>query len=307
MDDPAAAPQSDGRRIQRRPAGQTTRLRQVGQGGRTARLRLVLDHRAPLPARGLRGHPQRHPAVDVDRRPPERAAARHDVQRRAAVEPAASGRGLLHAAQPVGAAAILGVGRGTVPREVLHLNDKGVSIGSHDNPDQAADDDRNRRSSRSRWRSSGLALDQESFSYEGESLPTPGPGHSRPGLHGAGAHAGPTAALPLRDLAGRHQPADPRLRARRRSRRRVLEPALLASSSGSGTRTASATPPPTRRRTGRPRDKRMLVVVGPHRGHHEKAIARRPPQATTSSGSSSARTAGAADTWATTASRPSRA
>ena len=28
------------------------------------------------------------------------------------------------------------VGRGTVPREVLHLNDKGVSIGSLDNPDQ---------------------------------------------------------------------------------------------------------------------------------------------------------------------------
>ena len=43
-----------------------------------------------------------------------------------------------------GGRAILGVGRGTVPREVLHLNDKGVSIGSHDNPDQAADDELNR-------------------------------------------------------------------------------------------------------------------------------------------------------------------
>ncbi|MEP4652823.1 MAG: LLM class flavin-dependent oxidoreductase, partial [Ilumatobacter sp.] len=43
-----------------------------------------------------------------------------------------------------GGRAMLGVGRGTVPREVLHLNDKGVSIGSQDNPDQQADDAHNR-------------------------------------------------------------------------------------------------------------------------------------------------------------------
>ena len=43
-----------------------------------------------------------------------------------------------------GGRGILGVGRGTVPREILHLNDKHVSIGSHDNPDKAADDVLNR-------------------------------------------------------------------------------------------------------------------------------------------------------------------
>jgi alkanesulfonate monooxygenase SsuD/methylene tetrahydromethanopterin reductase-like flavin-dependent oxidoreductase (luciferase family) len=43
-----------------------------------------------------------------------------------------------------GGRGMLGVGRGTVPREVLHLNDKGVSIGSHDNPDQADADELNR-------------------------------------------------------------------------------------------------------------------------------------------------------------------
>src|SRR4051794_19578402 len=67
-----------------------------------------------------------------------------------------------------GGRGILGVGRGTVPREVLHLNDKGVSIGSHDNPDQAADDDRNRRVFEESMEVLKLALDQESFSYRGE-------------------------------------------------------------------------------------------------------------------------------------------
>src|SRR5262245_23790293 len=43
-----------------------------------------------------------------------------------------------------GGRGILGVGRGTVPREILNLNDFHVSIGSHDNPEQAADDTKNR-------------------------------------------------------------------------------------------------------------------------------------------------------------------
>ena len=75
-----------------------------------------------------------------------------------------------------GGRGILGVGRGTVPREVLHLNDKGVSIGSHDNPDQAADDDRNRRVFEESMEIVRLALRQETFSYHGEFFDLPVPG-----------------------------------------------------------------------------------------------------------------------------------
>ena len=75
-----------------------------------------------------------------------------------------------------GGRGILGVGRGTVPREVLHLNDKGVSIGSYDNPDQAADDDRNRRVFEESMDILRLALGEESFSYAGEFFQIPVPG-----------------------------------------------------------------------------------------------------------------------------------
>ena len=79
-----------------------------------------------------------------------------------------------------GGRAILGVGRGTVPREVLHLNDKGVSIGSHDNPDQAADDELNREVFEESMEIVRRALDQESFSFQRQALPDPGAGHPRP-------------------------------------------------------------------------------------------------------------------------------
>lgn len=75
-----------------------------------------------------------------------------------------------------GGRGILGVGRGTVPREVLHLNDKGVSIGSHDNPDQAADDERNRRVFEESMEIVRRALTEESFAYEGEFFRIPVPG-----------------------------------------------------------------------------------------------------------------------------------
>ncbi len=71
---------------------------------------------------------------------------------------------------------ILGVGRGTVPREVQHLNDKGVSIGSYDNPDQAADDERNRRVFEESMEIIRRALSGESFSYHGELFDIPVPG-----------------------------------------------------------------------------------------------------------------------------------
>jgi len=72
-----------------------------------------------------------------------------------------------------GGRAILGVGRGTVPREVLHLNDKHVSIGSYDNPDQQADDTHNREVFEESMDIVRLALDNESFSYTGKHFELP--------------------------------------------------------------------------------------------------------------------------------------
>ena len=75
-----------------------------------------------------------------------------------------------------GGRGILGVGRGTVPREVLHLNEKGVSIGSFDNPDKRADDDLNREVFEESMEIVRLALDNESFSFGGKHFQLPVPG-----------------------------------------------------------------------------------------------------------------------------------
>ncbi len=75
-----------------------------------------------------------------------------------------------------GGRAILGVGRGTVPREVLHLNDKNVSIGSYDNPDQRADDAHNREVFEESMEIIRLALARERFSFVGKHFELPVPG-----------------------------------------------------------------------------------------------------------------------------------
>jgi alkanesulfonate monooxygenase SsuD/methylene tetrahydromethanopterin reductase-like flavin-dependent oxidoreductase (luciferase family) len=75
-----------------------------------------------------------------------------------------------------GGRGMLGVGRGTVPREVLHLNDKGVSIGSHDNPDQAAADDLNREVFEESMEIIRRSLTQERFSFQGKHFQIPVPG-----------------------------------------------------------------------------------------------------------------------------------
>ena len=75
-----------------------------------------------------------------------------------------------------GGRAILGVGRGTVPRELLHLNDKGVSIGSLDNPDPAAADRLNREVFAESMEVVRRALSQETFSFHGDHYQLPAPG-----------------------------------------------------------------------------------------------------------------------------------
>jgi alkanesulfonate monooxygenase SsuD/methylene tetrahydromethanopterin reductase-like flavin-dependent oxidoreductase (luciferase family) len=75
-----------------------------------------------------------------------------------------------------GGRAMLGVGRGTVPRELLHLNDHGVSVGSHDNPDKAADDTLNREVFEESMAIVRAALDNERFSFTGKHFEIPRPG-----------------------------------------------------------------------------------------------------------------------------------
>ncbi len=75
-----------------------------------------------------------------------------------------------------GGRGILGVGRGTVPRELLHLNADHISIGSADNPDQAADDARNREWFEEAMEIVRLSLRSERFSFTGKHFQLPAPG-----------------------------------------------------------------------------------------------------------------------------------
>ena len=59
---------------------------------------------------------------------------------------------------------------------MLHLNDKGVSIGSQDNPDQAADDAFNREVFEESMEIVRRTLSEESFSYQGKRFQIPLPG-----------------------------------------------------------------------------------------------------------------------------------
>ena len=201
-----------------------------------------------------------------------------------------------------GGRAILGVGRGTVPREVLHLNDKGVSIGSQDNPDQAADDLFNREVFEESMEIVRRALNQESFSFQGKHFQIPLPGIPDRGSTVQESDAGPQAAVPVRDLAGGHLTPDARLRAGGRPWRRVLEPALLVHQALLGQVRGELRRRPRRPSARRPR-KAHAGRVDPDRGHDGGSQGHARSPATTSSGSSSARTAGAGATWVLTASR----
>ena len=72
-----------------------------------------------------------------------------------------------------------------MPREVLHLNEKHVSIGSHDNPDQQADDAHNREVFEEAMEVIRLALANESLLVPGKHFEFPRAGHPRSGRHRA--------------------------------------------------------------------------------------------------------------------------
>jgi alkanesulfonate monooxygenase SsuD/methylene tetrahydromethanopterin reductase-like flavin-dependent oxidoreductase (luciferase family) len=69
--------------------------------------------------------------------------------------------------------AILGVGRGTVPRETQPLSNSKVSIGSFDNPDSAAADAVNREVFEESMEVIKLAFEQETFAYHGKHFSFP--------------------------------------------------------------------------------------------------------------------------------------
>ncbi len=72
-----------------------------------------------------------------------------------------------------GGRGILGIGRGTVPREAESLGSK---IGSFDNPDKADADDFNRKQFAEAVEVIHLALDNESFAFHGDVYDFPPPG-----------------------------------------------------------------------------------------------------------------------------------
>jgi alkanesulfonate monooxygenase SsuD/methylene tetrahydromethanopterin reductase-like flavin-dependent oxidoreductase (luciferase family) len=75
-----------------------------------------------------------------------------------------------------GGRGILGVGRGTVPREMLPLTGGQVSVGSYDNPSAAEADRLNREITEESLDILELAMSHESFSYSGKHFCLPPPG-----------------------------------------------------------------------------------------------------------------------------------
>jgi alkanesulfonate monooxygenase SsuD/methylene tetrahydromethanopterin reductase-like flavin-dependent oxidoreductase (luciferase family) len=75
-----------------------------------------------------------------------------------------------------GGRAILGVGRGTVPREMLPLTAGRVSVGSYDNPSAAEADRLNREVTDESMDVLDLAMSRETFSHSGKHFCLPPPG-----------------------------------------------------------------------------------------------------------------------------------
>ena len=93
-----------------------------------------------------------------------------------------------------GGRGILGVGRGTVPREAETL---GTQIGSFDNPDKAAADELNRKQFDEAMQVIRMALDNETFSFHGDVHDFPPPGIPDRGGFATELSLVPPAAVPV--------------------------------------------------------------------------------------------------------------
>ena len=270
-------PQPDGSALrQRRLLGRDAEVHRRRGRRRRARLRQLLDHRAPLPVRGLRGHPQRHPR----RRPGSRPAPRTSASARCSTSCRSGTRCAWPRTSPrcttsVGGRGILGVGRGTVPREILHLNDQHISIGSHDNPDQAADDTRNREFFEESMEVIRMSLAQGAVLVQRQVLPVPAARHPRPRRDRAAPHAR-ARDRSTRTRSGRPSPARPPSSTCPSS---ITAPcsgtSTRRSSSACGTATASCY---EQHQPHADRARRQAHAGGqrPHRGHARGSDAHRP-------------------------------
>jgi alkanesulfonate monooxygenase SsuD/methylene tetrahydromethanopterin reductase-like flavin-dependent oxidoreductase (luciferase family) len=90
-----------------------------------------------------------------------------------------------------GGRAILGVGRGTVPREMLPLTGGQFSVGSHDNPEAAEADRLNREVTAECLDIMAAAMDQETFSHTGRHFQLP-----PAGIPDRGAEVGELTLVP---------------------------------------------------------------------------------------------------------------
>ena len=203
-----------------------------------------------------------------------------------------------------GGRGILGVGRGTVPREVLHLNDKGVSIGSYDNPDQKADDELNREVFEESMEIIRRALANESFSFHGKHFDIPVPGIPDRGSTVQSLSLIPRPNYPYEIWQAVTSPPTldyvPV----------VGHGAVFWNQHYSFIKRFWDKYGETYERTHGARwrlTRSACWSSDPCRGHLREGPGDGARRATTSSGSSSAPTAGAAATWARTASPPSRA
>ena len=195
--------------------------------------------------------------------------------------------------------------RHRAPRGVQPLG-TGVSIGSCDNPEgRRRTTAQPARCSRSRWRSSSWRLRPTRRSRSsGKHYDVPAARHPRPRRLRRRPDARPPAAA-SRTRSGRPitQPADARVRARRRATAPCSGNQHYAFIKRWWERYAELY---AERTTARELGARREADAGarrPHRGHPRAGAGDRRAPATTSSGSSSAPTAGAGATWGPTASR----
>jgi hypothetical protein len=194
-----------------------------------------------------------------------RTSARRDVQRGAAVEPAAPRRGLRHAAQPVGRAR-------HARRRTRHRAARGAAPQRQGRVDRVARQPRpgdrrlhNREVFEESMEIIRRALTQESLLVPGQALPDPGPGHPRPGRDRAGRSRSCRDRC-TRSRSGRRSPARPRSTTSPSSATAPCSgTSTTRSSSGSGTSTARSTSSRTvSTLAAREADARRR---GAHRGH----------------------------------------
>src|SRR5712664_1917253 len=157
-----------------------------------------------------------------------------------------------------GGRGILGVGRGTVPREMLPLTAGRVSVGSYDNPSAAEADRINREVTEESLDVLQLAMRQETFSYAGKHLCLPPPGIPDRG--------GAVARARRRLLAQGAQPARRRLaRVRRHLPAGARPPAAEGREADAGAQRGRRRHEGAGHRRGPRRARRVLAVPRPLR------------------------------------------